>query len=182
MQKETEELTCEKETVVEDIRAAYDEQALASAEVSFAQESLADIRRESAEEKQRLNEEYDEKKKALDDELTEKRNESSLLSTNIQRKKNEGVTLDKQNETKRKTSTDLDTEIKEKREQAEKLKTQVEQSLKENYVIKQREDWQNPMFTGMAKYLYIAATTIKNVAQWLVWVAKETENNFMPAH
>lgn len=98
----------------------------------------------------------------------------------------------------------------------------VEQSLKDNYAIKQREDWQPPMFTGMAKYLYetdeqlrfcvdaiadfarsgagcrggnhgaiffdeeayaiksfiarlakIAATTIKNVAQWLVWVAKE---------
>ena len=30
------------------------------------------------------------------------------------------------------------------------------------------------MFTGTAKYLYIAATTIKNVAQWLVWVAKDT--------
>lgn len=98
----------------------------------------------------------------------------------------------------------------------------VEQSLKDNYAIKHREDWQGPMFTGMAKYLYetdeqlrfcvdaiadfarsgagcrggnhgaiffdeeasaiknfiarvaeIAATTIKNVAQWLVWVAKE---------
>ena len=73
---------------------------------------------------------------------------------NIQRKKNEGVTLDKQNETKRKTSTDLDTEIKEKKEQAKKLKTRVEQSLKEKYAIKHREDWQGPMFTGMAKYLY----------------------------
>ena len=132
------------------------------------------------------------------------------------------MTLDKQNETKRKTSTNLDAEIEEKREQAKKLKTQVEQSLKDNYAIKQREDWQSPMFTGMARYLYatdekmrycvdaiadfarsgsgcsggnhgsiffdeeasaiknfiaslaeIAATTVKNVAQWLVWVAKE---------
>ena len=103
MQKETEELTCEKETVVEDIRAVHDEQALASAEVSFAQESLADIRRDLLAKKSSVSmKRYDEKKKALDDELTEKRNESSLLSTNLQRKKNEGVTLDKQNETKRK--------------------------------------------------------------------------------
>lgn len=64
------------------------------------------------------------------------------------------MTLDKQNETKRKTSTNLDAEIEEKREQAKKLKTQVEQSLKDNYAIKQREDWQSPMFTGMARYLY----------------------------
>ena len=222
LKEQKEELTSEKETVVEEIRTAYDEQALAKAEVGLVQESLADIRRESAEEKQRLDDEYEEKKKTLDDELTEKRNESSLLSANIQRKKNEGATLDKQNETKRKTSTDLDTEIKEKKEQAKKLKTQVEQSLKDNYAIKHREDWQGPMFTGMAKYLYetdeqlrfcvdaiadfarsgagcrggnhgaiffdeeasaiknfiarvaeIAATTIKDVAQWLVWVAKE---------
>ena len=222
LKEQTEELTSEKETVVEEIRAAYDEQALAKAEVGFVQESLADIRRESAEEKQRLNDEYEEKKKALDDELTEKRNESSLLSANIQKKKNEGVILDKQNETKRKTSTDLDAEIEEKRERAEKLKTQVEQSIKENYTIKQREDWQAPMYIGMARYLYdtdeqmrycvdaiadfahsgagcsggnhgsiffdeeasaiknfiarfaeITATTIKNVAQWLVRVAKE---------
>lgn len=130
--------------------------------------------------------------------------------------------MNAQNETKRKTSTDLDTEIKEKKEQAKKLKTQVEQSRKDNYAIKHREDWQGPMFTGMAKYLYetdeqlrfcvdaiadfarsgagcrggnhgaiffdeeasaiknfiarvaeIAATTIKDVAQRLVWVAKE---------
>lgn len=215
-------MTSEKEAVEKEIRASYDEQALAKAEVGFAQESLGDIRRESAEEKQRLDDEYDEKKKALDDELTEKRNESSLLSVNIQKKKNEGATLDKHNEAKRKTSTNLEAEIDEKREQAEKLKTQVEQSIKENYAIKQREDWQTPMFTGMARYLYatdeqmrycvdaiadfarsgagcrggnhgsiffdeeasaiknflarladIAATTIKNVAQWLVWVAKE---------
>ena len=26
--------------------------------------------------------------------------------------------------------------------------------LKDNYAIKHREDWQGPMFTGMAKYLY----------------------------
>ena len=232
LKEQTEELTSEKEAVEKEIRAAYDEQALAKAEVGFAQESLADIRRESAEEKQRLDDEYDEKKKALDDELTEKRNESSLLSVNIQKKKNEGATLDKHNEAKRKTSTNLEAEIDEKREQAEKLKKQVEQSIKENYAIKQREDWQIPMFTGMAKYLYetdeqlrfcvdaiadfarsgagcrggnhgaiffdeeasaiknfiarvaeIAAarlcrlpkarTTIKDVAQWLVWVAKE---------
>ena len=62
--------------------------------------------------------------------------------------------MNAQNETKRKTSTDLDTELKEKKEQAKKLKTQVEQSLKDNYAIKHREDWQGPMFTGMAKYLY----------------------------
>ena len=154
LKEQTEELTNEQEAIVKEIRAAYDEQALAKAEVGIAQKSLADIRRESAEEKQSLDDEYEEKKKALDDELTEKRNEFSLLSVNIQKKKNEGATLDKQNEIKRKTSTDLDTEIKEKKEQAKNLKTQVEQNLKENYVIKQREDWQTPMFTGMAKYLY----------------------------
>ena len=43
-----------------------------------------------------------------------------------------------------------------------KLKTQVEQSLKDNYAIK----------SFIARLAEIAATTIKNVAQWLVWVAK----------
>ena len=130
----------------------------------------------------------------LDDEILEKQNQSSML----------------------------DSTIKSQNEKIEELSTEIEKTINQKYALKVRDDWQDPMFHGMATYIYatnellrfcvdaivdfaksgfggrggqhgdilwdnestaikhfltdfanLVQTSINNVAQWLVWIAKQ---------
>ena len=71
--------------------------------------------------------------------------------------------LDDEITKKTKRSTQLDDEITAKNNKITELNTQISKAIEEKYEIKSRGDWQEPMFTGMGKYLYAVDEMISSV-------------------
>ena len=159
--KELNELKEQTEEAHNDLQTTIDDCNLLQAEKEYARETLQDLRQEAADEQQRLNNEYEEKRKELDESLAEKRKEDNMLNACNKLRSKRNSELDDEITKKTKRSTQLDDEITAKNNKITELNTQISKAIEEKYEIKNRSDWQEPMFTGMGKYLYAVDEMIK---------------------
>ena len=67
-------------------------------------------------------------------------------------KRSNRLDLDIRNKTKR--SQSLDDAIEAKRKEVTKLEAKADEKLQDFYTIKERGDWQDPMFFAMSAYIY----------------------------
>ena len=106
--------------------------------------------------------------------------------------------LDLDIRTKTNRSQSLDCTIEAKKQEVGKLSAKADEKLRDFYTIKERGDWQDPMFFAMSAYIYridegygdifwdnesyaikhylkmfseLASATLKQVADWFVWLA-----------
>ena len=79
--KELNELKEQTEEAQKDLQTTIDDCNLLQAEKEYARETLQDLRQEAADEQQRLNEEYEKKRKEHDESLAEMRKENNMLNT-----------------------------------------------------------------------------------------------------
>lgn len=175
LQKQKKELSELKEQTKEmrdDLQTAIDERNLLRAENEYARETLQDLRQEAADEQQRLSDEYEEKRKALDDSLVEKRNEGNRLNMSNKLRAKRNAELDNEITQKTVQSTRLDHEITSKSNKVEELNSQIGQAIEEKYEIRDHSDWQEPMFTGMGKYLYAVDEMVKFCVDAIIDFAK----------
>ena len=112
------------------------------------------MRQEAADEQQRLYEEFEKKRKELDESLAENRKEYNMLNACNKLRSKRNSELDDEITKKTAQATQLDDEITAKNNKITELNTQISKAIEEKYEIKSRGDWQEPMFTGMGKYLY----------------------------
>ena len=159
--KELNELKEQTEEAQKDLQTTIDDCNLLQAEKEYARETLQDLRQEAADEQQRLNEEYEKKRKELNESLAEKRKENNMLNTYNKLRSKRNSELDDDIAKKTAQTTQIDDEITAKSNKITELNTQISRAIEEKYEIKSRSDWQEPMFTGMSKYLYAADEMIK---------------------
>ena len=214
-------IAMEKEAI-EGVSSAIEDRNLAIAEEQVAKENLQELRNAAADEKKKLEDEYEKKRRKLDGILYEKRQERNQLNETNKSKIELSNHLDDEILEKQNQSSMLDSTIKSQNEKIEELSTEIERTINQKYALKVRDDWQDPMFHGMATYIYatnellrfcvdaivdfaksgfggrggqhgdilwdnestaikhfltdfanLVQTSINNVAQWLVWIAKQ---------
>ena len=170
--KELNELKEQTEEAQKDLQTTIDDCNLLQAEKEYARETLQDLRQEAADEQQRLNEEYEKKRKKLDESLAEKRKENNMLNTCNKLRSKRNSKLDDEITKKTAQTTQIDDEITAKSNKITELNTQINKAIEEKYEIKNRSDWQEPMFTGMSKYLYAVDEMVKFCVDAVIDFAK----------
>ncbi len=170
--KELNELKEQTEEAQKDLQTTIDDCNLLQAEKEYARETLQDLRQEAADEQQRLNDEYEEKRKELDESLAEKRKENNMLNACNKLRSKRSSELDDEITKKTMQSTQLDDDITAKSNKITLLNTQISKAIEEKYEIKNLSDWQEPMFTGMSKYLYAVDEMVKFCVDAVIDFAK----------
>ena len=111
-------------------------------------------------------------RKELDESLAEKRKENNMLNACNKLRSRRNSELDDEIAKKTAQTTQLDDKITAKNNKITELNTQTSKAIEEMYERKNLSDWQEPMFTGMSKYLYAVDEMVKFCVDAVIDFAK----------